>query len=104
MRDRGREALDEVGVGLGELGEELARGGGEALDVAALALREDGVEGEAALARARGAGDHDEAIARQVEVDALEVVGAGAADPDGRGRAEPEVAHEAAWRCASPRA
>jgi hypothetical protein len=82
--DRGGEALDEVGVGLGELGEELARGGAEALDVAALALGEDGVEGEAALARAGGAGDDDELAAREVEVDALQVVGAGAADADAR--------------------
>jgi hypothetical protein len=82
--DRGGEALDEVGVGFGELGEELAGGGAEALDVAALALGEDRVEGEAALARAGGAGDDDELAAREVEVDALQVVGAGAADADAR--------------------
>src|SRR5699024_1567848 len=39
-RDRGREALDEVDVGLGHLPEELARVRADGLDVAALALAE----------------------------------------------------------------
>ena len=80
--DRGAQALDQVGVGLRELGQELPRRGAHAFDVAPLALREDRVEGEAALARTRRAGDHDQLAARQVEVDALEVVGPRAADAD----------------------
>jgi hypothetical protein len=44
--DRGREALDEVDVGLVHLPQELAGVGGERLDVAALPLGVDGVEGE----------------------------------------------------------
>ena len=71
-----------VDVGLLHLPEELARVGGERLDVAALALGEDGVEGEAALAGAGEAGDDDELVARDGDVDVLEVVLARAADDD----------------------
>ena len=81
-RDRRREALDRVDVGLLHQAEELARVGGERLDVAALALGVDRVEGEARLAGAREPGDHDQRVARQLDVDALEVVLAGAGDDD----------------------
>ena len=60
--------------------QELAGVGREALDVAALPLGIDGVEGEARFARARQAGDDRQALARDVDVDALEVVLARAAD------------------------
>ena len=76
----GREPLDEVDVGLVHLAQELARVRRERLDVAALALGEDRVEGEARLARAGQAGEHDEGVAREVERDVLEVVLTGAAD------------------------
>ena len=62
--------------------EELARVGAQALDVAPLPLGIDGVEREARLARARQAGDHGQPVARDVDVDALEVVLARAADGD----------------------
>ena len=52
-RDRRRQALDRVDVGLLHLLEELPRVGRERLDVAPLPLREDRVEGERRLARAR---------------------------------------------------
>ncbi len=81
--DGGGEALDVVDVGLLHLAEELAGVGGEGLDVAALALGVDGVEGERALAGAGEAGDDDELVAGDVDVDVLEVVLAGAADDDG---------------------
>ena len=79
-RDRGREALDVVDVRLLHHREELPRVGRERLDVAALAFRVDRVERERRLAGARQAGDHDQPVAGQVEVDAFEVVGAGTAD------------------------
>ncbi len=69
-------------VGLLHHLEELAGVGGEALDVAALSFGIDGVEGEARLARAGQAGDDRQALARDVDVDALEVVLARAADAD----------------------
>ncbi len=73
-RDRRREPVDRVDVGLLHHLEELARVGGERLDVAALALGVDRVEREARLARAREAGDADERVARQRDRDVLEVV------------------------------
>ena len=58
-RDGGGQALNEVHVGLFELVEELARVGGQALDIAAAALGIEGVEREAGLARpARPRDDH----------------------------------------------
>ncbi len=79
-RDRGREALDEVDVGLVHLAQELARVRRERLDVAALALGEDGVEREARLARAGEAGEDDEGVSGQVDRDVLEVVLPGSTD------------------------
>ena len=79
-RDRRREALDEVDVGLVHLAQELAGVRRQRLDVAALALGEDRVEREARLARAGQAGEDDQGVAGQVERDVLEVVLAGAPD------------------------
>ena len=81
--DGGRQAVDVVDVGLLHHLEELARIGRQAFDVAALALGIDGVEGERGFARARQAGEHDELVARDVEIDVLEIVLARAADVDG---------------------
>ena len=81
-RDRRREPLDRVDVGLVHLPEELARVGRERLDVAALALGVDRVEREARLARAGQPGDHDQRVARQRQRDVLEVVLARARDDD----------------------
>jgi hypothetical protein len=64
--DGRRQAVDAVEVGLVHLAQEHARVAGEALNVAALPLGVDGVEGEARLARAREAGDDDELVARNV--------------------------------------
>jgi hypothetical protein len=59
--------------------QELPRVGGQRLDVAPLALGVDGVEGQRRLARAGQAGDHDQLVPREVEIDVLEVVRARAA-------------------------
>ncbi len=82
-RDRGRKTFDAVDVGLVHHREELARIRGERFHVAALAFRIQRVERKRALARSRQARDHDELVAREVDVDVLEVVRAGAADFDG---------------------
>ena len=84
-RDRRREPLDRVDVGLLHQPEELARVGRERLDIAALALGVDRVEGEARLARAGEPGDHDQRVARQLEIDVLEVVLTGTGDDDSVG-------------------
>jgi hypothetical protein len=78
-RDGGGEALDRLDVGLLKLVEELPRVGAQRLHVLALALGKDGVEREGALAGARDPRDDDELIARDVDVDAAEVVLARAA-------------------------
>ena len=82
-RDRRRETLDRVDVGLVHLPEELARVRAQRLDVAALALGVDGVEGERRLARAGQARDDHEGVARHRDRDVLEVVLTGAGDDDG---------------------
>jgi hypothetical protein len=56
--------------------------GRQALDIAPLALGIQRVEGQAGLARSRQAGDHHQRVFRDVEIDVLEVVGAGTADTD----------------------
>ena len=66
-RDGGREALDDVDVGLVHQLQELARVCREALDIAALPLGVERVEREARLARARQARDDDEPVPRDVE-------------------------------------
>ncbi len=81
-RDGRRQALDEVDVGLVHLAEELAGVGRQRLDVAALALGVDRVEGQRRLARARQAGEDDELVARQLDGDVLQVVLAGTPDDE----------------------
>jgi hypothetical protein len=81
-RDRRREPVDLVDVGLLHHLEELARIGRERFDIASLALGIDRVEGERRLARARQPREHDELVARDRQVDVLEVVLARAADGD----------------------
>ena len=76
------QALDEVDVRLVHLPEELPGVRAQRLDVPALALGEDRVEGQARLPRPREAGEDDEAVARKVEVDAAEVVLTGPADDE----------------------
>ena len=80
--DRRGQALDEVDVGLVHLPEELPRVGRQRLDVAALALGEDRVEGQAGLPGAGQPGEHDEGVAGQLDADVLEVVLAGATDDE----------------------
>ncbi len=86
-RDRRRQALDRVHVRLVHLPEELARVRAQRLDVAALALRVDRVEGQRRLTGPRQAGDDDERVARQLDRHVFEVVLPCAGDDDAsRGR------------------
>ena len=78
--DGGGEAVHVVDVGFFDALEELAGVGGEGFDVAALAFGVDGVEGERGFAGAGDSADDGEGVVGDVDVDALEVVGAGAAD------------------------
>ena len=72
--DGRRDALDGLDLGLLHHLHVLAGVGRHALDVAALALGEEGVESQRGLARAAGPGDDDELMARQADVDPLQIV------------------------------
>ena len=80
--NRRRQPLDVIHVGLFHHREELPGVGRQGFHIAPLALGVEGVEGERRLARTGQPGDHDQAIAGQRQVDVLEVVGAGTANPD----------------------
>jgi hypothetical protein len=75
----GDRPVDLVDVGLLHQLQELARIGRQRLDIAALALGVDGVEGQRGFARARQPGEHHQLVARDVDVDVLEIVLARAA-------------------------
>ena len=62
--------------------EELAGIGRQALDIAALALGIDRVEGEGGFARAAQPGDDRQRVARDLDIDVPEIVLARAAHPD----------------------
>ncbi len=81
-RDGRGQAFDVVQVRLFHHAQELARIGRQRLDIAALAFCIDGVERQRGLARAGQAGDHDQLVAGQVEVEVLQVVRPRAADAD----------------------
>ena len=81
-RDRGREALDRIHIGLIDLAEELPGVCRKTLDVAALAFRKNRVEGQRALTAAADPGEDHQLVAGNRDVDVLEVVLAGAPHPN----------------------
>ena len=85
-RDRRREPVDRVDVGLLHHLQELPRVGRERLDVTPLTLGVDRVEGKARLPRAGEPGDADELLPREPDGDVLEVVLPGAVDYELVGR------------------
>jgi hypothetical protein len=82
-RDRRREPLDGLDVGLLHAPEELARVGREGLEKAPLPLAEERVERERRLAGPGDPRDRHEGVARDVDVDRAQVVLARLADTDG---------------------
>src|SRR5690606_22555104 len=78
-----RQAFDVIDVGLFHLAQELAGVRGERLYITTLALGVDRVEGQRALAGAGEAGNDDELVARDRNVDVLEVMLARTAHDDG---------------------
>ena len=78
----GCQPLEPVHQRLRHAVEKLLGVGRQRLDVAPLPLGVEGVEGQGALAGARGSGDHDERAMRQVDADALQVVLPGVDDAD----------------------
>ena len=81
-RNRRRQTLDQIDVGLFHQLQELPGVRRERFDVAALPLGVEGVERQRALARPREAGDDDQPVPRQIEIDVLEVMRACAANAD----------------------
>ena len=79
-RDGRRDAEDRVHVRARRGLDELPRVGVQRLEIAALALREHDDRRRAWTCRAGDAGHHREAVARDRDVDVLEVVLAGAVD------------------------
>ena len=90
--DGRRNAVDPLGLGLFQPLEELPRVGRKALDVAALSLGVERVEGQAALAAAAEAAEHDQLPMRDVQVDRLQVV-----DPNAPQRDVAEAAPLSFW-------
>ncbi len=85
----GLRPADVVDVGLGHLPEELPGEARQAFDVPPLPFGIQRVERQRALARAADAGQADQLIARQTQIDVPQVVLAGALDDDvgsGHGR------------------
>ena len=85
--DAGGDVPDGIDRRPGELGQPAAGVRAERLDELALRLGADRVEDERRLAAAAHTGERDEPVLRNVDVDALEVVRAGASDLDGGHRA-----------------
>ena len=88
-RDRGSDPLQPVDLRLRHPLQELLGVGRKRLDVPALPLRVEGIEREAALARAGGTGDDRERAVGQLDGDALQVMLASVDDADdgiGHGR------------------
>ena len=81
--DGWRQTLDGVHIRLLHLVQELARIRGEALHVLALTFSKDGVERQRALTAATDACHHHQAVARDGDVYALQVVLTRSANTDG---------------------
>ncbi len=82
-RDRRRQAVDAIEVGLVHLTQELAGVAGKAFDIAALAFGKNRVESERALSRTRKARNDDKLVAGYRHIDVLEVMLARAFDDNG---------------------
>ena len=78
--DGRRQPVDQVDVRLLHLLEELPGVSGQRLDIAPLPFGVDRVEGERRLTRPRQPRDDHQAMARDVDVDVLQVVNTGAAN------------------------
>ena len=76
------QPFDAVYIGLLHAREELAGIRRQGFDVTALPLGEDSVESERGFAGSGQAGDHGQLVARDVQVDVVEIVRPCSADPD----------------------
>ena len=81
-RNGGRQAFDQIHIGFVELPQKLPRIGREAFHIAALTLGVQGVKRQAGLARAGQPRHHHQLVARDVQINVLEVVRTRTADAD----------------------
>jgi hypothetical protein len=88
QRNRRREPLYEIDLRDFHLVEQAARVWRDGFQVAALGFRIEGGEGERRLAGPRHAGEHDQRVARDVDIDVLEIVLSRATNADEAGRLE----------------
>src|SRR3954463_1800694 len=77
-----RKSVHQIDVRLFELLHELARVGRHAVEEAALAFREQDIECERGFTGSAESGNHDHLIARNGNIDVLEIVLASAMDSD----------------------
>ena len=80
--DRGRQTFDEIHIRFFHQRQELPSVGRERFHVTALALGIDRVKGKGGLPGPGKPRDHNQLVARQVDVDTLQVVGPGPANLD----------------------
>ncbi len=85
-RHRRLQALDQVDVGPLQLMEKLPSVDGKALDILPLPFGIERVERQRAFARTAGAGDDDQPITGNIEIDVPEIVDPRAANPNHLGR------------------
>ena len=83
--DGGAEPLDVLNLGLVQLADVLTGVRREALEEASLSFLVDNVVRERRLARPREARHHRESIARNLDVDVLQIVLGGTSDDDSTG-------------------
>ena len=75
-----RQAFNIINVGLVHLPQELAGVGRERLDIAALTLGINGIEGQGGFPRATQAGDHHQLVAGDRQVNIFKIMFTGAFD------------------------
>jgi hypothetical protein len=80
--DGGRQAFNQVHIGLVQAAQELAGVGREAFHITALAFGIQRVKREARLARTRQTRDDHQLVTRNIEVDVFQVVRARPANAD----------------------
>ena len=81
-RYRRLQALDQIDIGPLHLVQKLPRVDRKAFDVLPLPFGENRIEGQRAFARAAGAGNDDQLVARQIDIEILKIVHPGATNLD----------------------
>ena len=81
-RNRGRQAFDQIDIRFFHQLQKLSRIRRQRFHITTLAFCIQRIESQRRLARAGQTGDDDELVARQVEADVFQIVGAGPTNAD----------------------